>query len=66
MERERTLFYGFLIGLGLTIIPIPRFFFWKDIMEHVTAFFRYGGFIFAIACALPLVLNILKNMRRKY
>lgn len=28
MDRQRTLFYGLIIGFALLIVPIPRLFFW--------------------------------------
>jgi hypothetical protein len=49
-----------MVGFALMIIPIPHFFFWESILEHVNTFFRYMGFILLMICGLPLVYYVLR------
>ncbi len=60
MDKQRTYFYGLILGFVMLVLPIPRFFFWADIMEHVTAIFHYIGFILLVVCAIPLIIDVLK------
>lgn len=63
MDRERTFFFGFIAGVCLMSLPIPEFFFWRGITEHVTAFFRYSGFILLVVCGVPLIASVLRALK---
>lgn len=65
MEKQRTLFYGFIIGFSLLIVPIPRFFFGMDIIEVVASTFRYLGFIIFLICGIPLIMDVFKILTTK-
>lgn len=65
MERDRTYFYGFIVGVSMILLPIPRFFFWAGVMEHVETFFRYFGFVLFVCCGIPLVVAVVRQMLRK-
>ncbi|MGG1397704.1 hypothetical protein ABE288_07715 [Bacillus salipaludis] len=65
MDRQRTLFYGLMIGFALLIVPIPRFFFWMDIIEIVAIFFRYIGFFIFLVCGIPLIIDVYKILAKK-
>ncbi|CEG27213.1 hypothetical protein [Bacillus sp. B-jedd] len=65
MEKQRTLFYGFIIGFALLIVPIPRFFFWMDMIEAVASTFRYLGFIIFLICGIPLIIDVFKVLAAK-
>ena len=56
MDRQRALFYGFIIGLVLVIAPIPNPFYWMDDNE---ATFRYLGLIISFICAIPLIIDVI-------
>jgi hypothetical protein len=56
MDRQRALFYGFIIGLVLVNAPIPRVFYWMDDNE---AAFRYLGLIISFICAIPLIIDVI-------
>lgn len=60
MDRQRTFFYGLIVGFIMLVLPIPQFFFWEDVMEHVTAIFHYIGFILLVVCGIPLIIDVLK------
>jgi hypothetical protein len=65
MDRQRTLFYGLIIGFALLIVPIPRFFFWMDLIETVAIIFRYIGFIIFLICGVPLMIDVYKILVKK-
>jgi hypothetical protein len=65
MERERTLFYGFIVGVILMILPLPEFFFWEDVLDVVNAIFDYSGFILFVICGIPLIIDDLKKLFSK-
>jgi hypothetical protein len=65
MDRQRTLFYGLMIGFALLIVPIPRFFFWMDIIEIVAIIFRYIGFFIFLVCGIPLIIDVYKILAKK-
>ncbi|MCA1030920.1 hypothetical protein LCL95_07805 [Bacillus timonensis] len=65
MERQRTLFYGFIVGVVLMILPLPKFFFWEDVLDVVEAIFDYSGFILFVICGVPLIIHVLKNIFNK-
>jgi putative Mn2+ efflux pump MntP len=62
MDKQRTFFYGFIVGFAFMIIPIPEYFFWEGILEHIYTLFRYMGFILLVFCGLPLVYYVLRNV----
>ncbi len=65
MDRQRTLFYGLMIGFALLIVPIPGFFFWMDIIEIVAMIFRYIGFLIFLVCGIPLIIDVYKILAKK-
>ncbi|MEK4670785.1 MULTISPECIES: hypothetical protein [unclassified Niallia] len=50
MDRQRALFYGFIIGVVLLITPVPHVLYWMDDNEEV---FRYFGLFISVICAVP-------------
>lgn len=56
MDRQRTLFYGFIIGLAIFITPIPSVLYWMDDNE---AAFRYIGFIISLICGARLIIEVI-------
>ncbi|MBI0580002.1 hypothetical protein IEC97_21825 [Neobacillus cucumis] len=65
MDRQRTLFYGLMIGFALLIVPIPRFFFWMDIIYEVAMTFRYIGFFIFLVCGIPLMIDVYRILVKK-
>jgi len=65
LDRQRTFFYGFIVGFVLMTFPIPTFFFWRDVMEHVELLFRYFGFLLLVVCAIPLMSDVLRSFNIK-
>ena len=66
MDRQRALFYGFIIGLVLLIAPVPHILYWMDDNEEV---FRYLGLFISVICALPLIIDVVrvyKGIFKKY
>lgn len=57
VDRQRALFYGFIIGLVLLIAPIPGVFYWLDDNEAV---FRYLGLLICVTCAIPLIIDVIE------
>jgi tellurite resistance protein TehA-like permease len=57
VDRQRALFYGFIIGLVLLIAPIPAVFYWMDDNEAV---FRYLGLVICVTCAIPLIIDVIE------
>lgn len=60
MDRQKTLFYGFIVGFTMMILPIPEFFFWVDVIEHVESFFRWLGFIIFVICGVPIIYDVFR------
>lgn len=60
MHKTQKFYYGFIVGLGLTIIPIPR---WFDhtITDIIEPFLRGLGFIIAMVFVIPLIIRIVKD-----
>ncbi|MEQ2526960.1 hypothetical protein WMO40_09625 [Bacillaceae bacterium CLA-AA-H227] len=56
MDRQRALFYGFIIGLVLVIAPIPSSFYWID---GTVSVFRYLGLVISFICAIPLIIDVI-------
>ena len=44
MDKQRTIFYGFVVGFVLKIVPVPSYFFWVDVKEHIDAIFEIVAF----------------------
>jgi hypothetical protein len=65
MERQRTLFYGFIVGVILMILPLPEFFFWEDVLDIVKAIFDYSGFILFVICGIPLIVGVINRLFSK-
>ncbi|MFP7471183.1 hypothetical protein SFC55_09235 [Niallia taxi] len=66
MDRQRALFYGFIIGVVLLITPVPHVLYWMDDNEEV---FRYFGLFISVICAVPLIFDVArvyKNILKKY
>lgn len=63
MQKITNYFYGFLVGVGLTIIPIPS---WDHtITDIIEPFLRSLGFIIAIVFAILLIIRIVKDSLSK-
>ncbi|WP_409304911.1 hypothetical protein [Peribacillus sp. SCS-155] len=66
MDRQRTLFYGFIIGFTLLISPIPSVLYWMDDIEEI---YRYLGLIISCLCGIPLIIDafkvLLKDVQEK-
>jgi hypothetical protein len=65
MERQRTLFYGFIVGVILMILPLPEFSFLEDVLDVFKAIFDYSGFILFVICGIPLIIDIIKKLVSK-
>jgi len=66
VDRQRALFYGFIIGLVLLIAPVPNALYWMDDNEEI---FRYFGLFLSIICAFPLIVDVVrvyKSIFKKY
>jgi predicted tellurium resistance membrane protein TerC len=57
VDRQRALFYGFIIGLVLLFAPIPGVFYLMDDNEAV---FRYLGLVICVTCAIPLIIDVIE------
>lgn len=64
MDKQRNFFHGFIFGFILMVVPIPRYFFWDDVMEYVEGLFRNIGFITLVICGIPLIINVLRNYNK--
>jgi hypothetical protein len=56
VDRQRALFYGFIIGVVLLNAPIPHVFYWID----NEAVFRYLGLVISLICAIPLIIDVIE------
>jgi putative Mn2+ efflux pump MntP len=61
LDKQRTFFYGFMVGFVLMILPVPHFFFWKDVTDNVEVIFRYSGFALMVVCGIPLIIDVFRN-----
>ncbi|MFD2444038.1 hypothetical protein ACFSO7_08570 [Bacillus sp. CGMCC 1.16607] len=64
MDKQRTLFYGFIVGFVLQVLPIPNFFFWEDVIDNVSIIFDYAGFIFLGICGIPLIIDVFRSFKK--
>lgn len=60
MDKQRSIFYGLIVGFTLMIFPIPYFFFWDGVMDIVKPTFHYIGFFIFIICAVLLTFDLFK------
>jgi putative Mn2+ efflux pump MntP len=60
-EDTRIWFYGFVVGTVLMLMPVPNFFFWKDVIEHVESIFQYVGFVFFAVCGVALLVRVIRS-----
>jgi hypothetical protein len=58
-ENGRIFFYGFVVGTVL--MPIPNFFFWSGILDHVETIFRYAGFVLFAACGSTIIVQVVRT-----
>jgi len=59
-NNDHIFFYGFVVGAAFMLMPIPKFFFWNDVIELVESFFRYIGFIFFILCGATILVRVVR------
>lgn len=64
-DNIRIFFYGFVVGTVLMLMPVPKFFFWKDVIEHVEAVFSYIGFVFFAVCGMAVMLRVIRTFFEK-
>jgi hypothetical protein len=64
IDRQRTFFFGFLVGVSLLLISVPHFFFWVDIIEIIDKLVDYLGFILIVICGPPLIWDVVKKIKR--
>ena len=64
-DKQRTIFYGFVVGFVLKIVPVPSYFFWVDVKEHIDAIFRNSGFLMLVVCGIPLIVGVFRNFTIK-
>jgi hypothetical protein len=64
LDKQRTLFYGFIVGFVLMVLPIPNFFFWKDVIDNISIIFDYAGFIIFGICGIPLIIDVVRSLKK--
>lgn len=60
MDKQRSMFFGFILGFALLLVPVHPFFFWKDAVDGVETFFHYVGIIFFVICGIALIIDVIK------
>jgi len=60
-EDTRIWFYGFVVGTVLMLMPAPKFFFWKDVVEHVETILQYIGFVFFAICGFIILAQVVRR-----
>jgi hypothetical protein len=64
-DNTRIFFYGFVIGTVLLLMPIPHFFFWSGVIDHVETMFRYLGFVFFAVCGITIIVRVVRTFFEK-
>jgi hypothetical protein len=64
-DNIRIFFYGFVVGTVLLLMPIPSFFFWRGVLDHVETMFRYVGFVFFAACGITIIVRVVRTFFEK-
>jgi len=59
--NSRIFFYGFVVGTVLLLMPIPNFFFWSGVLDHVETIFRYLGFVFFATCGITIIVRVART-----
>jgi putative Mn2+ efflux pump MntP len=64
-DDNRIFFYGFVVGTVLMVMPVPRFFFWRGVLDHVESLYRYVGFIFFVICGVVILARVIRTIIKK-
>ncbi|WP_421378003.1 hypothetical protein ACOJQI_11890 [Bacillus salacetis] len=61
MDKQRTLFYGFIVGFAMLVLPIPNFFFFNGVIEDIGILFDYIGFALFVVCGISLIIKVAQS-----
>jgi ABC-type proline/glycine betaine transport system permease subunit len=60
MDRQRTFFYGFIMGVVFMMFPIPSVSVLGDLLVSIQGAIQIIGLILFIVCSIPLLINTYK------
>jgi hypothetical protein len=64
MDKQRTYFYGFIVGVVFMLFPIPSISFLADIILVLKEIIQIIGLVLVIVCSVPLIINTYRALIR--
>ncbi|WP_456275801.1 hypothetical protein [Bacillus sp. AK128] len=61
MDRQRTLFYGFIVGVIFMMFPVPSVSVLGDLIVSLRGPIQIIGLILFVACSIPLIFHTIKT-----
>jgi hypothetical protein len=60
MDRQRTYFYGFIMGVIFMMFPVPSVSVLGDLLVSIKGAIQIIGLILFIVCSIPLLISTYK------
>jgi putative Mn2+ efflux pump MntP len=60
-DNNQIIFYGFVVGSVLLLMPVPSFFFWRDTIDQIETLFRYIGFVLFAICGITIIIRVIRT-----
>ncbi|WP_246938511.1 hypothetical protein [Bacillus pinisoli] len=64
MDRQRTFFYGLIMGVVFMMFPVPSVSILGELLVTLKGAIQIIGLILFIACSLPLMVSVYKAFIR--
>ncbi|MBM7659684.1 hypothetical protein JOC85_000451 [Bacillus mesophilus] len=66
MDRQRTFFYGFIVGVVFMMFPIPSVSVLGNLLVSIQGAIQIIGLIVFIACSIPLLISTFKAFMNQF
>lgn len=63
-EKIRIFFIGFIVGFAFTVVPVPNFGFFGDVVDIVLPLCRAVGFMTMIILAVPILIETFSSLKK--
>jgi hypothetical protein len=64
MDKQRTFFYGFIVGVIFMMFPVPGFTFLGEILMILKGIIQIIGLILFVVCSVPLIIHTYRALIR--
>lgn len=64
MDRQRTFFYGLIMGVVFMMFPVPSISILGELLVTLKGAIQIIGLILFIACSIPLLVSVYKAFIR--